>query len=103
MDVTADLASEFEAPDRITALVRTAEALSAAEIDARARIREQMDAIGARDIAAIRVSAITGGPACAECGHFTVHGRTVMGGWYCRDTETCEARQESDPCAQAWR
>jgi plasmid maintenance system antidote protein VapI len=31
--ITADLAREFQAPDRITALVRTADALSADEID----------------------------------------------------------------------
>jgi hypothetical protein len=53
------------------------------------RIREQMDAIGARDIAQIRASTITGGPACADCGRNTVHGRTVMGRRVCRDTGTC--------------
>lgn len=35
-EITADLASEFQAPDRITAMVRTADALTAEEIDARA-------------------------------------------------------------------
>jgi hypothetical protein len=57
------------------------------------KIREAMDAIGARDIAAIRASAVTGGPACARCGHNTVHGHTIMGAWLCRDTETCESRK----------
>jgi hypothetical protein len=33
-EITQDLASEFQAPDRITALVRIAEALSAADVDA---------------------------------------------------------------------
>lgn len=56
------------------------------------KIREAMDAIGARDIAQIRASTITGGPACADCGHCTVHGHRVMGAWHCRDTETCNAR-----------
>lgn len=56
------------------------------------KIREEMAAIGARDIAAIRASGIDGGPACARCGHNTVHGRTVMGAWYCRDTVICESR-----------
>jgi len=32
-EITADLASEFQAPDRITALVRTADALTADDID----------------------------------------------------------------------
>lgn len=59
----------------------------------RARIGEQMDAIGARDIAQIRASTITGGPACADCGLNTVHGRKLMGAWHCRDTETCDARK----------
>ena len=42
-DITADLASEFQAPDRITALARTADALSADEIDRLA------DELGVRD------------------------------------------------------
>ena len=57
------------------------------------KIREAMDAIRARDIAAIRASTVTGGAACARCGRNTVHGHTVMGAWYCRDTETCEGRK----------
>jgi hypothetical protein len=32
-EITADLASEFQAPDRITALIRIADSLSADDID----------------------------------------------------------------------
>jgi hypothetical protein len=57
------------------------------------KIREAMDAIRARDIAAIRASTVTGAPICARCACNTVHGHTVLGAWYCLDIETCESRR----------